>query len=360
MRPSSAVQQARRVARPSEHAIAAAVRVLLSILLVLLLVPGYATVPPVPRLAPEGRMTVRPVMLDAHDAQRRRVGRLTWLGGVELASDDPAFGGYSSMRVAGDRFTLLSDGGNVVDFRLDRRWRIGELRFGNLPDGPGTGWQKEDRDSESMASDPATGRLWVGFEDANAIWRYSPGFARAEARARPSDMARWPKAAGPASLVRLRDGHFIVFAEKAHWPHDHAHAARWFDRDPTTDPTRGFRFDYLPPDHYDPSDAAELPDGDLLVLNRRFELPYDFSAILTIVPRAAIAPGKRVAGTPIARFAAPLIHDNFEALAVTREGADTIVWIASDDNQSMLERSLLLKFRLEPSEKRKAPVRGGT
>lgn len=159
------------MARRGRSAIGTTVRILLSILLVLLFVPSYDTVPPAPRLAPIGRMTVTPVMLDTHDPGRRRVGRLTFLGGVALASRDPAFGGFSSMHVAGDRFTLLSDGGNFIDFRMDRRWRVSDLHFGNLPAGPGTGWQKADRDSESMTSDPATGRIWVGFEAYNAIWR---------------------------------------------------------------------------------------------------------------------------------------------------------------------------------------------
>jgi len=345
------------VARRRIAAIAGAVRVLLSILLVLLFVPGYAAMPPAPRLPASGRMTVRPVTLDAHDPARRQVGRLTFLGGIALASDAPAFGGFSSMRVAGDRFTLLSDGGTFITFRMDARWRIDRLRFGNLPDGPGTGWEKVDRDSESMAADPVTGRLWVGFEKYNAIWRYAPGLAAAEARARPQAMAHWPGNGGPESLVHLRDGHFVVLSETGRWPHEKGRAALWLTRDPTIDPSTGFRFSYRPPRGYDPSDAAELPDGDLLVLNRRFALPYDFTAILTIVPRAAIAPGRTVKGVPVARFAAPLIHDNFEALAVTREGADTIVWIASDDNQSMLQRSLLLKFRLDPAPHR-APSPG--
>lgn len=354
---SSSVQAAGRVARPDDAVIAAAVRLLLSILLVLLFVPGYATLPPAPRLAAAGRMTVRTVALDRNDPGRVRIGRLTWLGGIALASHDPAFGGFSSMRVVGDHFTLLSDGGNFIDFRMDRRWRIGDLHFASLPDGPGTGWDKADRDSESITSDPATGQVWVGFEAYNAIWRYSAGFARAEARARPRDMADWPYAGGPESMIRLRSGPFIVFGETAHWPNHQAHAVRWFDTDPTVDPNNGFRFDYAPPKDYDPSDAVELPDGDLLVLNRRFQLPYDFTAILTIIPRASIGPGKTVTGQPIATFAAPLIHDNFEALAVTREGADTIVWMASDDNQSMLERSLLLKFRLDMPDTAKAPAR---
>ncbi|WP_255587085.1 esterase-like activity of phytase family protein [Hephaestia mangrovi] len=358
MRRLSGVQPACQVALRSNAAIAAAVRLLFSILIVLLLVPSYATVPPEPRLAAMGRMTVRKVVLDSSDPARRHVGRLTWLGGIALSSDDPAFGGFSSMSLVGDRFTLLSDGGNFIDFRMDGDWRIGDLHFGNLPDGPGTGWEKSDRDSESMARDPKTGDIWVGFEVYNAIWRYSAGFAHAEAHVRPKDMAKWPIAGGPESMVRLRDGHFVVFGETAHWPHDHAHAARWFDHDPTIDPTTGFRFDYAPPHGYDPSDAVELPDGDLLVLNRRFQLPYTFTAILTIVPRAEIAPGKTAIGTPIATFAAPLIHDNFEALAVTREGKDTIIWMASDDNQSILERSLLLKFRLDPPETTKTPPWG--
>ena len=44
----------------------------------------------------------------------------------------------------------------------------------------------------------------------------------------------------------------------------------------------------------------------------------------------------------------PLIHDNFEGVAITREGRDTIVWLVSDDNQLFLQRSLLLKFKLDP------------
>jgi hypothetical protein len=83
------------------------------------------------------------------------------------------------------------------------------------------------------------------------------------------------------------------------------------------------------------------------VLNRRFALPFSFSAKLTIVDPAAIRPGRLIKGTEIATLAAPLIHDNFEGVAVVREGNRTILWIVSDDNQSWMERTLLLKFRLE-------------
>ncbi|MFX6027712.1 esterase-like activity of phytase family protein, partial [Acinetobacter baumannii] len=84
---------------------------------------------------------------------------------------------------------LLSDGGEMLRFNLDSGGRVRAPEMQSLPAGPGTGWSKEDRDSESMVRDPRTGQLWVGFENWNAIWRYAPGFARAERHVEPREMA---------------------------------------------------------------------------------------------------------------------------------------------------------------------------
>jgi hypothetical protein len=309
-----------------------------------------------PLLGSDPLFEARRVALDPANPGLRRVGQLTWLGGVELIGSGPAFGGFSSMQVTGDHFTLLSDGGNIVRFRMDSHWRLSERGFAELPAGPGTGWSKEDRDSESMTVDPATGQTWVGFERANEIWRYTPGLARGEAYAAPQAMADWPSNGGAESMVRLADGGFIVICETDPWPHSkdkggdkgRSRAAIRFTGDPTAHPRAGFTFSFLPPPGFNPSDVTQLPDGRLLVLTRRFRLPFEFASKLVVVDPAAIRPGALVRGREIATLAAPLIHDNFEGLAVTREGNTTILWIVSDDNQLFLQRSLLLKFRLEP------------
>ena len=52
----------------------------------------------------------------------------------------------------------------------------------------------------------------------------------------------------------------------------------------------------------------------------------------------------------------PLKVDNMEALAITREGEDIIIWIASDDNFNAVQESILMKFRLlkgKPVRKKK-------
>lgn len=323
-------------------------RVLWSILLLLFLTPEWMGEARLPLLGGEPRIVARWVPLDAGDPVRRRVGQLVWLGGVELTSPDAAFGGFSSLQVRGDRFTLLSDAGNIVRFAMDAHGRVRAPSFAELPAGPGAGWNKADRDSESMTVDQRSGTTWVGFENSNAIWRYDRGFTHAEAHAVPPAMADWPENLGPEAMTRLADGGFVVIAEQDPWPHGKGRAAIRFSGDPTRRPRAGFRFSYCPPRGYDPSDMTVLPDGRLLILNRTYDWRMRFSAKLTIVDPARIRPGALVAGREIATLAAPLIADNFEGVAVTREGTATIVWIVSDDNLSILQRSLLLKFRLAP------------
>lgn len=154
-------------------------RILLSVLLILLFVPSWSGEPRLALFPPTAEMAAHRAVIDPLAPGRVKLGGLTFLGGVYLTGPAPAFGGFSAMMVEGDRFTLLSDGGNILSFRMGADWQVREPRFANLPDGPGTGWRKEDRDSESLTHDPATGQLWIGFERANEIWRFAPGFARA-------------------------------------------------------------------------------------------------------------------------------------------------------------------------------------
>lgn len=299
-----------------------------------------------PILGDRADVTAERVPLDPTDPARRQVGALTYLGGVRLTSSDDAFGSFSSLSVIGDRFTLLSDGGNIVRFRMDGAFRVSEPRFGDLPAGPALGWQKRDRDSESMTVDPATGTTWVGFERYNQIWRYGPGLAKPVAHAAPSIMARWDQNGGPESLVRLHDGRFLVIAEtdRRDWP---TRDLVLFAGDPVAAPDEALLAFYRPPPGYDPSDATELPDGRVLVLNRQFSLPFAWSVVLTVIDPRGLKRGQIVASREIARFAAPLTVDNFEGLAVTREGGATILWMVSDDNQLFLQRTLLMKFRID-------------
>jgi len=330
-------------------------RILLSCLMILAFVPGWAGRDRLALYEGAPQMDARRVALDPRDTTRRQLGALTYLGGVELTGRSPAFGGFSSLTVSGEHFLLLSDGGNIVRFTIGADWKPHGLRFDNLPSGPATGWLKSDRDSESLAVDPTTGTLWVGFENFNQIWRYAPDFTRAEGYVAPPAMADWPGNGGPESLVRMPDGRFVTISEEAkidrpRW-RGSEETRRWsrqgliFAGDPLRHRPRPFAYRVSP--HHDVADVAALPDGSLIVVERRFRLPFRFSNRIMFVLAADVAPGRTARGQLLAELDAPLIHDNFEGVAVTREAGETILWLVSDDNQTLLERSYLLKFRLD-------------
>lgn len=313
----------------------------------ILFVPGWMG--PVPRdLYPQGAtMRAERVALYPGNPARTDLASLTYLGGVRLIGNQPAFGGFSSMQTDGHHFILLSDGGVFVRFALGRDWTLSQVRFGDLPGGPAYGWRKSERDSESMTVDPATGQTWVGFETYNEIWRYSIDLSQARGRAAPHAMGGWAPNTGAEAMVRLRDGRFVILGEQAINVTSTLRAGLLFAGDPTRRPSDVISFGYRPPSAtYAPTDVAQLPDGDLLVLNRAFNLPVRFSTIITRVRLSRIRPGAVVQGEEVARLDPPTLADNFEAMALTREGADTILWIASDDNQSVFQQSLLLKFRV--------------
>lgn len=314
---------------------------------VLLLVPTYSGEGRLALFERQPGVRARLVALYPDDPARRRLGALTYLGGVELSGDNTAFGGFSSLAVDGDRFTLLSDGGNVVRFRLERGARLSDIAWLALPDGPGTGWSKLDRDSEGLIVDRGAGIAWVSFERANQIWVYDADLTRAIRHSAPPVMSDWPLNSGAEAIVRLSKGGFIAFSEGEPFGKTGAYEAARFSGDPTRNPRRGFSFGLRLPAQYRPTDSVELADGRILLLARRISIWDGFRCALFVIDPRQIRPGAVVEPREVARFEPPALSDNFEAMAVTREGASTILWIASDDNQTMFQKSLLLKFRLD-------------
>lgn len=312
-----------------------------SILAVLLIVPRYDGPERLPLIGDTPRIAAARYV--PAGGWPRRIGALVPVGAVTLSSTDPAFGGFSAMAMRDGRAMLLSDGGNLVSFAM-RGGEIEGPRGQVLRDGPGSGWDRTDRDSESLAIDPQRGTVWVGYENQNEIWRYPPDLAGYEKRRAPGLMRKWVRNQGAESLVRLRDRRFIAIAERK--PDRRTRHAVLFSGDPTRADTKAAAFRFVPPDRYDPSDAVELPDGDLLVLTRRFQYPFRFTAKLVRVPRAAFRAGAEVSGTVIATLAPPVIGENCEGLTVTREGGATMVWIVTDNDVMAWRPTYLLKFRL--------------
>ncbi len=283
-------------------------------------------------------LTFAQLPLDPDSPGRPAVGRFEYLAGWQVTSNDPRFGGISAMHVGPEGVTAMSDTGSLIRFPLPGS--PGAPSILKLPDGPGSGRLKSDRDAESLVVHG--GRAWIGFERSNAVWRYRRGDWRAEVWAAPRAMRRWRSNRGSEAMLRLSGGRFLVFSEGG----GGESPVLLFEGDPAEPGTRAVAMRYRPPDGYRITDAALLPDGEILFLNRRVSLFGGFSARIGLLAAPELKPGAILEGAAIADLARPLTVDNLEAMSVTKEGGRTIVWIASDDNFNPLQRTLLLKFAL--------------
>lgn len=280
-----------------------------------------------------------PVPLEEGAPEVRRLGRLTFLGGWALTSNDERFGGISALHVGASQVIAVSDAGWHFRFPLPAGPGPVRMEVAMLA-GPGPEGEKENRDIESLVAEG--GALWAGYEQSNAVWRFDAASLAVRAAAAPPAMARWNANSGAEAMVRLPDGRFLVFNEGKGSDSE----ALLFAGDPARAGTPALRLRYRPPAGYRITDAARLADGRLALLHRRVALFAGFTAKLTLLRLPDLAEGTLLEGEEVAAFEGPVTRDNFEGLSASREDGRTILWIASDDNYNQLQRTLLMKFAL--------------
>lgn len=325
-------------------------RILITLVLAILLLPAPPSSKPAAVRPGVLLMAARRLPLNSTDPAQRQLGRLTYMDGWELHSDNPGFGSISSLLVDGPgQILALSDAGVLMGFHVGASAPSRRPFIAPLPVRP----QDRERpwwswDSESLTHDPASDRYWVGFELLQAICRYSPGFARVEACRTWPDIVAWPQTGSIESFTRLPDGRFIAIGEMGMTADGHHDTLLWSGDPAEPDTASPVHIHYVAPQGYRPTDMVALDSRHLLVLNRRLTLQELFTATIAMIELPAHpAAGTELHATVLARLAPPLLADNFEGIALSREAGRTIVWVASDDNHEFFQRSLLLKFRLD-------------
>jgi hypothetical protein len=264
---------------------------------------------------------------------------VTLAGAWELASDDARFGGYSALVVRADsRLRAYSDSGTWLDFTMpDRPGGPGPVfGIGRLPGG------KYVNDIEAAAYDPASGTTWLALEFTNSIRRVDSEVVEVA----PATMAGFRDNGGSEAMARLLDGRFVVLAESAAPLSPMRRTGVLFATDPVRD-QRATVFAFDPPAGYDPTDAATLPDGRVLILLRGLKLTgYPlFESMLVVADPADIEPGRPWPWREVAHLSNLAPRENYEGLAVVPGEQGLELWLIADANDSVvLQRTLLLKL----------------
>src|SRR5215475_3111729 len=291
---------------------------------------------------------------DHSDASRRQFGLLEFRGGLILTSSFKQFGGLSAIRVQPDgaNFIALSDKGWWLKGRIvydgNRPSGIADAQMAPIlgPDGlslAGRGWY----DTESIAQDGGT--LYVGIERVNRIVRLDYGKDGLLARAQPIDVPP-----GVRGLPNNKGLEAMVFVPRG-LPLGGALIAiseRGLNRDGNLTAfliggPRPGTFTLRRTADYDASDAALLPSGDLLVLERKFSWTTGLFVRIRRIALLDIQPGALVDGRVLFEADLGSAIDNLEGLSVHRgPNGETVLTLVSDDNFSALQRTLLLQFTL--------------
>ncbi|EJW10905.1 hypothetical protein A33M_3974 [Rhodovulum sp. PH10] len=284
---------------------------------------------------------------------RVRFGPLAFRGGLVLTSKNPRFGGLSGlvMRDA-EHFVAISDRGTWfsgrIVYRGDRPAGIADATTATMrgPDGrplDARGWF----DTESLTADGD--HLFVGIERVNRIVRYDLGqdglLARGVPIAVPNGVRQLPFNKGLEGLAFVPPGlplagTLIALSERGLDGDGNVVAFLIGGKTPGS-------FAVRRRDDFDISDATILPTGDLLLLERRFTWTTGVASRLRRIPLAAIAPGALVDGEILLTADMGFEIDNLEAIGVHRDAYGALVLtLVSDDNFSVIQRTLLLQFTL--------------
>ncbi|MYZ50436.1 esterase-like activity of phytase family protein, partial [Propylenella binzhouense] len=279
-----------------------------------------------------------------------RFGALEFLGGIDITARDRRLGGLSGIDVGadGDAVTMVSDDGYLVRGRLVHE----NGRLVGLADAEIRGLfpverDKFEADAEDLAFAPdGTGGLLAMERRRTPLlaFRVEDGWpVPTEPVAVPPavlklKMNRGLESVAYAPAASPLAGRAIIVAERA------------AERGAATIPAwilGGGAFRIVRRDDYDIASARFLPDGDLLVLERRFTPISGIAMRIRRIDGGRIRDGAELDGAVLIEAGMTDQIDNMEGLAVHREASGRVVLtLVSDDNKSILQRTLLLQFAI--------------
>jgi hypothetical protein len=288
-------------------------------------------------------------------SDQRTFGKLEFLGGISYSSGNALLGAISAIRFREDRenFVAVLDTGHWLTGRIERDAEgrlsgLADLKTRSMIDRDGQDEKVKGRmDAEGLAL--AKGEVLVAFEVYHRIDAYpDPGFMEARPKRRlPFPIERREMrgnkgmealaispATGPLGAVP------VVVTERSLDKNGNVFAA-------VLDGPLAGLFAVKRSDPWDITDGAFLPNGDLLLLERRFRLSDGMGMRIRRIDGKTIRPGAVVDGEVLIDADLSQQIDNMEGLDVVVMAEDDIrVIVVSDDNHSILQRNLMLEFRL--------------
>jgi hypothetical protein len=306
-------------------------------------------------LADSAKIESRQISTFKIGSSETRFGPLEFIGGLVMVSGNRIFGSWSSVRVE-------PDGKHVVGVLDTGHWLTGKLernadgRLSGLADVDVTAMQDQSghsfegkgrMDAEGLAL--GKDRVLVSFEGNHRVDVYPrQNFANSAARDTLPIIIPRRELRGNRSLETVAiapaesalKGSAVIVSEESLDKDGNVFAAI------LEGPLKG-QFTVRRSDDFDPTDGVFLPDGDLLLLERRFNIANGIGMRIRRIAAGEIRPGAVAAGKVLMTADFGYQIDNMEGIdAFKGEDGSTHILLVSDDNHSILQRNVMLEFRL--------------
>ena len=282
-------------------------------------------------------------------------GPLRWRGGLVLTSGENAFGGLSGLALSDDCAGVLavSDAGRwfraSLTYEDGRLSNVSNAEIAPMLDSSGRPPRnKSEGDAEALAS-LGNGRYLAGFESRPRIGIYdikkSGLGARFQLLRSPKAIAEGPRNGELESVGHFTEGpwkgYYLAIAERN--AEGSGNIRGWLWQSWKTIP-----FVVRHMENYSITDAAILPGGDILLLERSASfLP---GMALSRIKANTIESGEIIEPQLLFSGHAPFYAiDNMEGIAVCKHDGETRLTIVSDNNfNAGLQRTMLLQFAYTP------------
>lgn len=323
-----------------------------------LLAASLLSLVPTLALAEEGArpLTIEstPLRLNVGQAQEKGIGKLIFRGSIRLTSSDKDFGGLSALFVSDDRehFIAISDVSHWVSGTL--RYTDGKLTgaggvaIGPLRDLNGHPLSGKDGDAEGLAISQSFATAFVSFERDHRIWGYEMKGNGLDTTPHvlptPSELKQAPSNSGLEGITLLRDGRMLALTEAFRDANGNFHG--WLI--PTGLKGTFEPLSLKPRGPFELTDVRQMPNGDILTLERRFSRLGGIGFEMRRIPEKDVVANAVLDGEVIAEAGMTYEIDNMEGLSVNRgPNGETLIYIISDDNfNHPLQQTMLMMFEL--------------
>jgi hypothetical protein len=280
-----------------------------------------------------------------------RFGPLTYLGGLALDSSNRHFEAVSGLTMAGDQLIMVTDEGHWITATLQSDAagaptgltdaRIGALL--NTDGSPMLTKRLADAEAVTVVGDD----VWVTSERNQPIRAYEleDGHLTGAARLPFGDAAPLSgnRNQGLEAMVHITAGPLagetLIFLEEPPRQAANPTAMRLLPDGSQQ------AFAVRRQDDYAITGAAMMPDGDVMLVERRFRWNEGIYMRLRHLPAEDISSGA-VEGRIILEADGATQIDNMEGIAVIDHPDGSIITLISDDNSNFFQRTVLLRFQV--------------